>query len=178
MPLIQPYRGILPVVAPDVFVAENATLIGDVQVGEGSSIWYQAVLRGDVDAIRIGRETNLQDAVIVHCTTGRCPTMVGDRVIVGHRAILHGCTIGDEVLIGMGAIVLDEAVVPMHTIVAAGSLVPERMVLESGFLYAGVPVRKIKQLSPSQVESIRLGALHYVEKAREYRETGAPGPQK
>lgn len=170
MPLLQPYRGIFPTLAPDVFLAENATLIGDVHIGAGSSVWYQAVLRGDVDAIRIGEQTNLQDAVIVHCTTNRCPTVVGDRVVVGHRAILHGCTIGDEVLIGMGAILLDEAVVPTHTIVAAGALLTEGMVLESGFLYAGIPARKIKRLSNAQIESIRQGALHYVEKAREYRE--------
>ena len=170
MPLLQPYRGIFPVFAPDVFLAENATVIGDVQIGAGSSVWYMAVLRGDVEAIRIGRETNLQDAVIVHCSTGRCPAVVGDRVTVGHRAILHGCTIGDEVLIGMGAIVLDEAVVPPHTIVAAGALVTERMVLETGFLYAGLPAKKIKALSPAQIEGIRQGALHYVEKAQEYRQ--------
>ncbi len=168
MPLLIPYHGIVPKIADGVFLAENATLIGDVTIGPGSSVWYQAVLRGDVDAIQIGEETNIQEGTIIHCTTHRCPTVIGNRVTVGHRAILHGCTLEDEVLIGMGAIVLDEALVPTHTIVAAGALIKERMQLESGYLYAGVPARKIKALTPEQIAAIKGGAAGYVQKSLEY----------
>lgn len=164
--MLKPFKSFSPEIAEGVFVAENATIIGQVKIGKDSSVWYQAVLRGDVDAIVIGERTNIQDAAIVHCTTFRTPTIIGNDVTVGHRAILHGCQIGDEVLIGMGAIILDEAVVPKHTVVAAGALVTERMVLESGWLYAGIPAKKIKQLTPQQIEMFRLSAAHYVETAR------------
>lgn len=168
MPLLLPYHGIVPTIAEGVFLAENATIIGEVTIGSGSSVWYQAVLRGDVDAIHIGQNSNIQDGTIIHCTTHRCPTVIGNRVTVGHRAILHGCTLEDEVLIGMGAIVLDEALVPTHTIVAAGAVITERMQLESGYLYAGVPARKIKALTPEQIAGIKLGAAGYVQKSIEY----------
>lgn len=164
--MIKSYQQHHPQIAEEVFVAENATVVGEVSIGAQSSIWYQAVLRGDVGAIMIGERTNIQDAAILHCTTGRTPTRVGNDVVVGHRAILHGCTIEDEVLIGMGAIVLDEAVVPKHTIVAAGALVPEGKILESGFLYAGIPAKKLKPLRPQQLQMIKLGAMTYVEKAK------------
>jgi carbonic anhydrase/acetyltransferase-like protein (isoleucine patch superfamily) len=169
MPLIKPFKSHQPQIAADVFVAENATIIGEVEIGAQSSIWYQAVLRGDVGAIRIGERTNIQDGAILHCTTGRTPVLVGNDVVVGHRAILHGCTVEDEALIGMGAIVLDEAVVPKHTIIAAGALVPEGKKLESGFLYAGVPAKKLKPLNLQQIQMIRFGALGYVEKAKHHK---------
>ncbi|MEL6592876.1 MAG: gamma carbonic anhydrase family protein [Bacteroidota bacterium] len=173
MALLKPYKAYHPSFGPEVFLAENATIIGEVRIGGQSSVWYQAVLRGDVGAIHIGERTNIQDAAILHCTTGRTPTVVGNDVVVGHRAVLHGCTIEDEVLIGMGAIILDEAVVQKHCIVAAGALVPEGKVLESGYLYAGVPAKQIKALSPEQIEMIRYGAKAYVEKAAEYRRMNA-----
>ncbi|MEO1451249.1 MAG: gamma carbonic anhydrase family protein, partial [Bacteroidota bacterium] len=135
-----------------------------------SSVWFQAVLRGDVGAIRIGKRTNIQDHALLHCSTGRTPTLVGNDVVIGHRAILHGCTVEDAVLIGMGAIILDEAIVPTHTIVAAGALVTEGKTLESGFLYAGVPARKLKPLTPQQIAGIPTGAAGYVEKAAWYRQ--------
>lgn len=163
------YKGILPTIAEDAYIAPNATIIGDVSIGAESSIWFNAVIRGDVEAIRIGQRTNIQDGCIIHTSTNRCPTIVGNDVTVGHRAMLHGCTIEDEVLIGMGAIVLDEVVVPRHTLVAAGALVPERKVLESGWLYAGVPAKKIKPLTAAQVEGILRGAESYVDKGREYQ---------
>jgi carbonic anhydrase/acetyltransferase-like protein (isoleucine patch superfamily) len=166
--IVLPYHDIWPKIAQGVFVAPNATIIGDVTIGHQSSIWFNAVLRGDVEAIIIGQRTNIQDGCIIHTSTNRCPTIIGNDVTVGHRAILHGCTIEDEVLIGMGAIVLDEAVVPRHTLVAAGALVPEKMVLESGWVYAGVPVKKVKPLTAAQVEGILLGARGYVGKGDGY----------
>lgn len=163
-----PYHNIWPKIAKGVFVAPHATIIGDVTIGHESSIWFNAVIRGDVEAIIIGQRTNIQDGCIIHTSTNRCPTIVGNDVTIGHGAMLHGCTIEDEVLIGMGAIVLDEVVVPKHTLVAAGALVPERMVLESGWMYAGVPARKIKPLTAAQVEGILRGAKSYVEKGNTY----------
>ncbi|MEM6344364.1 MAG: gamma carbonic anhydrase family protein [Bacteroidota bacterium] len=168
MALIKPYKEFHPGFGPEVFLAENATIIGEVRIGAQSSVWYQAVLRGDVGAILIGERSNIQDAAILHCTTGGTPTIVGNDVVVGHRAVLHGCTIEDEVLVGMGAIILDGAVVQKHCIVAAGALVPEGKILESGYLYAGVPAKQIKKISPEQIEMIRYGARGYVEKAKEY----------
>ena len=173
MPLIKPFKGIMPQIGEEVFLADNATLIGQVMIERESSIWYNAVLRGDVDAIHIlASEPILQDAVIAHCTTHRCPTTIGDEVTIGHAAILHGCTIEDQVLIGMGAKILDEAIVPKHCIVAAGAIVLERQVLLSGFLYAGIPARKIKPLALSQIEAIQQNAHHYVENARLHQENG------
>ena len=172
MPIIQAYGSFFPQIGEEVFLAENASLIGEVEIGAQSSVWFQAVLRGDVGAIRIGARSNIQDGAILHCSTGRTPTVVGNEVVVGHRAILHGCEVQDQVLIGMGAIVLDEAVIPPHTIIAAGALIPERRILESGWLYAGVPAKAIKRLSPQQIESIQAGALGYVEKAAAYLREG------
>ncbi|MEO0471774.1 MAG: gamma carbonic anhydrase family protein [Bacteroidota bacterium] len=165
MALIKDYQKHSPKIDSTARLAENATVIGEVFIGAQSSIWYQVVLRGDVGAIHIGERTNIQDAAILHCSTGRTPCIVGNDVVVGHRAILHGCTVEDEALIGMGAIVLDEAVVPTHCIVAAGAVVPEGKKLESGWLYAGIPAKKIKAISPQHIAMIKMGAAHYVENA-------------
>lgn len=166
MALIKSYKHHHPQIAIDVFLAENATVIGQVTISAQSSVWYQAVLRGDVGAIRIGKRSNIQDGAILHCSTGRSSCYVGNDVVVGHRAILHGCRVEDESLIGMGAIVLDEAVVPSHTIVAAGALVPEGKVLEAGYLYAGIPAKAIKPLTSQQIQMIKMGAAHYVENGK------------
>lgn len=168
MALIKPYKQHCPKIHSEAVVLEMAVLVGDVEVGEGSSIWYGAILRGDVQPIRIGMNSNIQDGAILHASTGRVPCIVGDRVTVGHQAILHGCTVEDEALIGMGAVILDEAVVPSHTIVAAKAVVLEGTKLESGFLYAGIPARKIKPLTPDQINKLRSGAMHYVTLAREH----------
>jgi len=140
-------RGKTPQLGTNCFTAENATIVGDVVCGANCSIWFNAVIRGDVHEIRIGDNTNIQDGVIIHCTYETAPTHIGSNVSIGHRAIVHGCTIHDNVLIGMGAIVMDHAVVPENCIVAAGAVVLENSVLESGYIYAGVPAKKVKKLS-------------------------------
>lgn len=150
MALIKAVKGVLPRIADDVFMAENATVVGDVVIGEGSSIWFNAVIRGDVNKIRIGKDVNIQDGAVIHCTYEKTETHIGDRVSIGHNAIVHGCTIQPEVLIGMGAIVMDNALVESHVLVAAGAVVLENSHLESGYIYAGVPAKKVKKLDPEQ----------------------------
>lgn len=146
MALIIPVRGFSPQFGDDVFLAENATVIGDVIIGDQSSIWFQAVVRGDVNAIRIGKRVNIQDGAIIHCTYQKSETHIGDDVSVGHKAIIHGCTIEEKVLVGMGAIIMDGALIQSNCLIAAGSVVLENQVLESGFLYAGAPAVKKKHL--------------------------------
>lgn len=163
-------NGILPTIAPEAWVADNATLTGDVTVGKGSSIWFQVVIRGDVNTIKIGSNTNIQDHSMIHGSTDGIDTIIGNGVTIGHRAIIHGCTIHDDVLIGMGAIVLDEAVVESNVIVAAGAVVTGGKILESGFLYAGIPAKKIKAMTPEMIDAyIKVGAQGYVENKELYR---------
>lgn len=147
MALILPVLDHFPQFGTNCFLAENATITGDVVMGDDCSVWYQAVIRGDVHSIRIGNRVNIQDHAIIHCTYQKAPTQIGNSVSIGHRAIVHGCTIHDEVLIGMGAIIMDHAVVHPHVLVAAGAVVTENSVLESGYIYGGVPARKLKTLS-------------------------------
>ncbi|MCS7085783.1 MAG: gamma carbonic anhydrase family protein, partial [Bacteroidia bacterium] len=144
-PLIRSVRGFTPQIHPTVFLAETAVVIGDVVIGPESSVWYNVVIRGDVHSIRIGSRSNIQDGAVVHCTYQKAKTDIGNNVTVGHGAIVHGCTLHDFVLIGMGAKVLDHAVVESESVVAAGSVVLERTVVESGWLYAGVPAKKVKR---------------------------------
>lgn len=146
----------------DCYIAENATLVGDVILGSECSVWFNAVIRGDVNSIRIGDKTNIQDGAVIHCTYQRAATTIGSNVSVGHNAIVHGCTVEDNVLIGMGAIVMDNAVVQQNCIVAAGAIVLENTVCESGYIYAGIPARKVKQLSPEQVAGLAKTANNYV----------------
>ncbi|HRG67661.1 MAG: gamma carbonic anhydrase family protein [Saprospiraceae bacterium] len=146
MPLILPVLDKNPVFGKHCFIAENATIVGDVQIGDHCSVWFQAIIRGDVNEIRIGNEVNIQDAAVIHCTYQKAGTYIGDRVSIGHRAIVHGCTIHSNVLIGMGAIVLDHAIIEEHVLVAAGAVVLENSKLESGFIYGGIPAKKIKAL--------------------------------
>lgn len=162
MPLILPVKGIHPKIGDNCFVAENATIVGDVVIGNECSVWFNAVVRGDVNAIRIGNKTNIQDGAVIHCTYQKAATSIGNNVSIGHRAIVHGCTVEDNVLIGMGAIVMDKAVVQKNTIVAAGAIVLENMLCESGFIYAGIPAKKVKQLSPEQTEGLEKVANNYV----------------
>ena len=163
MGLIKPVKGISPVFGNNCYLAENATIVGDVKMGDDCSVWFQAVVRGDVHQIRIGNKVNIQDAAIIHCTYQRAPTTIGNNVSIGHRAIVHGCTIHDNVLIGMGAIVMDHAVVEENCLIAAGAVVLENSHLESGFIYAGIPAKKVKALSAEQFgDSVERIANNYV----------------
>lgn len=146
MALIIDIKGISPKWGSDCFFAENSTVIGDTIMGDHCSVWFQAVIRGDVHEIRIGNEVNVQDGAIIHATYQKAGTYIGDRVSIGHRAIVHGCRISSDVLIGMGAIVMDNAIVESNVLIAAGAVVLENSVLESGFIYAGVPAKKMKAL--------------------------------
>ena len=170
MALILPYGGVTPVIGRDVFVAPNATLIGDVTLGDEASVWFGAVLRADIGKIRIGARTNLQDLVCVHLTDGLSWTLVGEDVTVGHGAILHGCTIGDGCLIGRGSILLDNVEIGAGSVVAAGSVVPPRMVVPPRSMVRGSPAKVLGEVKPEQAELGRSGAAHYVENARRFRE--------
>jgi len=167
--LIQDYKGVSPKIGSDVFVAQTAAIIGDVQVAAHSSIWFGAVLRGDVFPIRIGESVSIQDNAVIHVTSGQHATTVGDRVTVGHGAILHGCTIDDSCIIGMGAIVLDQAHIRRHCIVGAGALVTSGTDIPEGYLAIGSPARPKRKLSREELEWIESSADHYVSLARDYR---------
>ena len=146
MAIIKKLNGHTPKFGKNCFLADNAAIIGDVEMGDDCSIWFRAVLRGDVHSIRIGNKVNIQDNATIHATYKKSPTNIGNNVSIAHNAVIHGCTIKDNVLIGMGAIVLDDAVVESNTIVAAGSVVTKGTVVESGWVYAGTPAKKMKQL--------------------------------
>jgi carbonic anhydrase/acetyltransferase-like protein (isoleucine patch superfamily) len=150
MPVILPVKDKTPHWGDNCFIAPNATLVGDVRMGRNCSVWFNAVIRGDVNAITIGDDSNIQDGAVIHATYEKAATTIGNRVSVGHNAIVHGCTVMDHNLIGMGAIVMDHAIVQPFCIIAAGSVVLENTVCESGFLYAGVPAKKIKPITEEQ----------------------------
>jgi len=167
--LIKTLLGKTPVFGENIFLAENATIIGDVTMGRDCSVWFQAVLRGDVNFIRIGDRVNIQDGAIIHGTYQRSGTTICNSVSIGHRAIIHGCTVDDEVLIGMGAIVMDRAHVHSHSIVAAGSVVLEDQIVEANSVYAGVPARKVKSIDPANAAEIKRIAGNYLTYADWYR---------
>ncbi|WP_375438233.1 gamma carbonic anhydrase family protein [uncultured Hymenobacter sp.] len=160
--LILPVHGVLPQLGSNCYVADNATIIGDVVLGQDCTVWFNAVIRGDVHRIRIGNQTNIQDGAVLHCTYQKAPLTIGSRVSIGHKAIVHGCTIEDEVLIGMGAIVMDHAVVSTGCIVAAGAVVLENTQCEPGYLYAGIPARRIKPVTDEQRANLKRTADNYV----------------
>jgi carbonic anhydrase/acetyltransferase-like protein (isoleucine patch superfamily) len=166
--MLRPFRGQLPVVHPSAFVDESAQVIGDVQIGPESSVWMNAVIRGDVKDIRIGARTNVQDGTVVHVMHDTHPTRIGDDVTIGHSAVVHGCTVEDRVLIGMGAILLNGAVVGHDSIVAAGALVAEDMVVPPRSLVMGVPARVRRPLTDAEVESVRESAANYVRYRLDY----------
>ena len=147
MPIIKPVRGFSPQLGANCFVAENATIVGDVTCGADCSFWYNSVVRGDVNSIRIGNKVNIQDGAVIHCTYEKTKTIIGNNVSVGHNAIVHGCQIEDNVLVGMGAIIMDDAKVESNVLIAAGAVVLERARLESGYIYGGVPAKKLKALT-------------------------------
>lgn len=146
MVLIKSVKGIKPVFGKSCFLADNATITGDVVIGDDCSIWFNAVVRGDVHSIRIGNKVNIQDGVIIHCTYQKAPVNIGNNVSIAHNAIVHGCTIRDNVLIGMGAILMDDVVVESNSIIAAGAVVSKGTVVETGSVYAGIPARKIRSV--------------------------------
>jgi carbonic anhydrase/acetyltransferase-like protein (isoleucine patch superfamily) len=154
MALIKTVLGKTPVWGDNSWIAENATLVGDIVLGKDCTIWFQAVVRGDVNSIRIGDKVNIQDGAVIHCSYQKAATTIGNNVSIGHKAIVHGCTIQDNVLVGMGAIVMDHAVVEQNSIIAAGAVVLENTIVESGSIYAGIPAKKVKTLSLEQAEQL------------------------
>lgn len=152
MALIKSVRGKNPVFGKDCFLAENATIVGEVEMGDNCSIWFNAVVRGDVHYIKMGNKVNVQDGAVIHATYQKSPTNIGNNVSIAHNAIVHGCTIHDNVLIGMGAIIMDEVVIESNSIVAAGALVLENTHIESGSVYAGVPAKKVKSIDKELLE--------------------------
>ena len=158
MALIKTLNGKTPIFGDNCFLAENATIIGNVEMGKDCSIWYGAVLRGDVHYIKIGNNTNVQDCAVIHATYQKSPTNIGNNVIIAHGAIVHGCTIKDNVMIGMNAVILDDAVVESNSIIAAGSVVTKGTIVEAGSVYAGIPAKKVKSISTELLE----GEIHRI----------------
>jgi len=146
MAIIKSVRGFTPLFGKDCFLADNAAVIGDVIMGDNCSIWFNAVIRGDVHSIRMGNKVNVQDGAIIHATYQKAPTNIGNNVSIAHNAVIHGCTIQDNVLVGMGAIIMDHAVIESNSIIAAGALVLENTIIESGSVYAGVPSKRVKTI--------------------------------
>ncbi len=170
---ILPFEGHMPSIAEDVFIASGARIVGEVSIGEGSSIWFNVVIRGDVNAIEIGRRTNIQDLTMCHVTNRRYELRVGDGVTVGHCAMLHGCTVGDGVLVGMSATLLDGCVIGDGAIVAAGAVVRERFEVPPGVLVAGVPARIVRELTPQERASAGTGSGNYIGYVARYRADGS-----
>ena len=163
--LIKTVRGFTPQWGSDCFVAENATLIGDLIMGDHCSVWYQAVIRADVNAIRIGNRVNIQDGAVIHATYEKAGTIIGDDVSIGHNSIVHGCTLKDSVLVGMGSIIMDNCIVESNSIIAAGSVVTQNTHVPEGTIFAGIPARKIKDIAPKlqkgEIERIAKNYLMY-----------------
>lgn len=172
-----PFENTTPQLGSDVFVAPGVQIIGDVHIGSGSSIWFNTVIRGDVHHIRIGERTNIQDNSVIHVTSGTHPTLIGNEVTAGHRVIIHGCTIADRVLIGMGAVVMDGAQIGEETLIGAGSLVAPGTEIPPRVLALGSPCRVKRDLRPEEIQRLQVSALHYRDLASRYlrgRETPAP----
>ncbi|PIF00825.1 MAG: gamma carbonic anhydrase family protein [Maribacter sp.] len=147
--LIKSVRGKTPIIGEDCFIAENATVVGEVTMGDQCSVWFNAVLRGDVHFIKMGNKVNVQDGAVVHCTYEKSPTTIGNNVSIGHNALVHGCTIKDNVLVGMGSIIMDDCVVESNSIIAAGAVLTKGTHVPEGSIFAGMPAKKIKDISPA-----------------------------
>ncbi len=154
MPHIIPIQNHHPQIEENCFIAPTATIIGQVKMGAHCSVWFNAIVRGDVNTITIGEKVNIQDGAIIHCTYQKAATTIGNNVSIGHRAIIHGCTIHNDVLIGMGAIVMDNAIIHPNSIIAAGAVVLENTIVEEGSIYAGVPAKKVKSVDPNQTADL------------------------
>jgi carbonic anhydrase/acetyltransferase-like protein (isoleucine patch superfamily) len=172
MAIIRPFGGKAPILHETAFVAEGALVIGDVEIGDRSSIWFGAIVRGDLHAIRIGARTNVQDLSVIHVTSGTHATAVGDDVTVGHRVTLHGCTVKDRCLVGIGAVVMDGAVIGPDAMVGAGALVPPGMVVPPGTLALGSPARVTRELTSEEIAFFRASAARYAGYAERYRAEG------
>jgi carbonic anhydrase/acetyltransferase-like protein (isoleucine patch superfamily) len=171
--MVRSFRGAIPKIAPSCYIDPSAQVIGDVVIGDGSSVWPNAVLRGDVNFIRVGEGTNIQDNSVLHVDSDGFPLNIGNRVTVGHSVVLHGCTIEDESLIGIGAIVLNGARIGKGSVIAAGALVAEGMEIPAYSLAMGVPAKVRRQVTPEERERFRLNAEHYMELRDKYREDNA-----
>lgn len=168
--IIKELNGKKPQFGNTCFIAENAVIIGQVSMGDHCSIWYNAVLRGDVHYIKMGNKVNVQDGAIVHCTYQKSPTNIGNNVSIGHNAIVHGCTIHDDVLVGMGSIIMDDCIVESNSIIAAGAVLTKGTRVESGSIYAGVPAKKVKDISEElKTNEIKRIADNYVKYAAWYK---------
>lgn len=178
MAAIREFQGMTPCIGEDVWVDPSAVVIGDVEIGSGSSIWPLVVVRGDIHRIKIGSNTNIQDGSVVHVThdshfnPGGYPTIIGNNITVGHKVMLHGCTIGDNCLVGMSSTVMDGAVIEPRVVLGAGSLVPGGKVLESGYLWVGSPVRRVRELNEKEQEFLDYSAQNYAKLAKKYLQQG------
>ena len=171
MKIIKPINGKYPQISKDCFIAENATIVGEVFIGNQCSVWFNAVIRGDVHFIKIGNKVNIQDGAVIHATFQKSPTTIGNNVSIGHNAIVHGCTIHDNVLIGMGSIIMDDCIIEPNSIIAAGAVVTKNTHVESGSIYAGVPAKKIKNISKELISGeIDRIANNYVEYSSWFKE--------
>ncbi len=170
--IILPYRGVYPRIAESAYIAPTATIIGDVEIGEDSNIWFGCVLRGDVNEIRIGAGTNIQDGTVVHVSREKFGTYIGDHITIGHMALIHACTLEDRCFIGMQATVMDGCVVASGAMVAAGALITPGKRVPPGELWAGTPAKRVRDLSEADSTSIAATAPHYVRLGREYKEAG------
>ena len=171
MKIIKPVNGKYPQISKDCFIAENATIVGEVFIGKQCSVWFNAVIRGDVHFIKIGNKVNIQDGAVLHATFQKSPTTIGNNVSIGHNAIVHGCTIHDNVLIGMGSIVMDDCVIESNSIIAAGAIVTKNTHVESGSIYAGVPAKKIKNIPKELIsDEIDRIANNYIEYSSWFKE--------
>ncbi|CAI8425633.1 MAG: 2,3,4,5-tetrahydropyridine-2,6-dicarboxylate N-acetyltransferase [Flavobacterium sp. SCGC AAA160-P02] len=167
MKIIKPVRGKYPQISEDCYIAENATIVGEVSIGKQCSVWFNAVIRGDVHFIKIGNQVNIQDGAVIHATYKKSPTTIGNNVSIGHNAIVHGCTIQDNVLIGMGSIVMDDCLIESNSIIAAGAVVTKNTHVKSGSIYAGVPAKKIQDVSKEMISGeINRIARNYVNYSR------------
>lgn len=170
MALILPVRGIEPKFGKNCYIAENATIVGEVVMGDHCSVWFNAVVRGDVHSITIGNNTNIQDGAVIHCTYKKAKVVIGNNVSIAHNAVVHGCTIEDNVLIGMNAVVMDDAVVQSGAIVAAGAIVLAGTIVESGYIYAGTPAKKIKPVGDELKPVFERTANNYIKYSRWFTE--------
>lgn len=171
MPIIKPVNNKHPQIPEDCFITENATIVGEVSMGNECSVWFNAVIRGDVHFIKIGNKVNVQDGAVIHATYQKSPTTIGNNVSIGHNAIVHGCTIQDNVLVGMGAIIMDDCVVESNSIIAAGAVVTKNTRVEAGSIYAGVPAKKVKDISKELISGeIDRIANNYVKYASWFQE--------